>query len=97
MCAGPWESAFHRRKTGVKEKDENIEISLSNLSLKAQDIGVVSTRPSNLNFAVHIAYLDAVLRKRLAHLIPKGSENISLNALVLRFVYHQNYPSKNSS
>ncbi|KAK1381576.1 hypothetical protein POM88_028320 [Heracleum sosnowskyi] len=70
MSASPYNSM----KTRNKQKDENVAVSGLSLSIKAQDIGVVETCPSNLNYAVHIAYLDAVLRKHLSYLIEKDDK-----------------------
>lgn len=91
MSAGPWEKVYNSMKTGNKQKDENLAVSGSSLSIKIQDIGIVKTCPSNMNYAVHIAYLDAVLRKHLSYLIEKDDKTVSLNSLVLDYVYQNNY------
>ncbi|KAL8106416.1 hypothetical protein AgCh_029976 [Apium graveolens] len=41
--------------------------------------------------AIHIAYLDAVLRNCLSDFVENDGENISLNDLILKYVYHNNY------
>lgn len=91
MSSGPWEKLYNSSKTGNKEKDENLAISGASLRIKSCDIREVRTRPCNLNYAVHIAYLDEVLRNYLSSLLEKNSKTISLNDLILEYVYLNNY------
>ncbi|KAK1381572.1 hypothetical protein POM88_028316 [Heracleum sosnowskyi] len=74
VSARPCGKAYNSMKMGNKENDKDLAVSGSSLR----------TSLHNLNYAVHIAYLDAVLRERLSYLIKKDEETISLNKLVVK-------------